>query len=414
MKLTRHPRPRAWLAAIAAVLLYGGTAAAAELSVCIDSSSPTAMMDTRLAQAVAQHEHAVLQIHRFNGSGDDDGFGLGHFNKLAGHSCDLVLGFPVDADSRSGGLPGLKASAPYGHTGFVLVTPAGSQAESLDQLPDGSSVAVTYQTAPNLYFVDHRNLVADVELSDAASLQALVEGKVKAAMLWEPSVRHYLAAQGGKARLHIHALHEPHAGFNLVALYDARHQAVADAFEQAVAAMQASGRLAGLLAPYARTGAAEPAHPHGTAWTSPGARTFARSCAGKTPVASKRRRQHRDESRPDDDALPALYTAAQADLGANKFKENCAVCHGPNLEGRAGPALKGPNFASPAAKFHVSDVFTILVHNMPASDPGSLAHDDYVQIMSFLLQQNGYPAGSKQLTYDEAIGSKVKLLYHGK
>ena len=44
---------------------------------------------------------------------------------------------------------------------------------------------------------------------------------------------------------------------------------------------------------------------------------------------------------------------------------------------------------------------------MPASNPGSLQHDDYVQIMAFLLQQNGYPAGAKELTFEDAGASKV-------
>jgi len=33
--------------------------------------------------------------------------------------------------------------------------------------------------------------------------------------------------------------------------------------------------------------------------------------------------------------------------------------------------------------------------------------------MAFLLQQNGYPAGNKTLTFDDATKSKVKLLYRG-
>lgn len=50
---------------------------------------------------------------------------------------------------------------------------------------------------------------------------------------------------------------------------------------------------------------------------------------------------------------------------------------------------------------------------MPATGPGSLPHDDYVEIMAFLLQRNGYPAGSEVLTFDEAKQSKVKLVYRG-
>jgi hypothetical protein len=50
---------------------------------------------------------------------------------------------------------------------------------------------------------------------------------------------------------------------------------------------------------------------------------------------------------------------------------------------------------------------------MPATQPGSLEHDDYVQIMAFLLQQNGYPAGSRALAFDSAQNSSVPLLYHG-
>ena len=112
-------------------------------------------------------------------------------------------------------------------------------------------------------------------------------------------------------------------------------------------------------------------------------------------------------------ALPALYTSEQADSGKQKYMTSCALCHGPTLEGRAGPALKGPNFASTKANFRVGDVFVIVSQNMPATAPGSLSHDDYVELMAFLLQQNGYPAGSKALTFDTAQRSKVKLLYHG-
>ncbi len=51
---------------------------------------------------------------------------------------------------------------------------------------------------------------------------------------------------------------------------------------------------------------------------------------------------------------------------------------------------------------------------MPSATPGSLPPDVYVAIMAFILQQNGYPAGSRELTYDEAMTSSVPIRYYGK
>ena len=37
-----------------------------------------------------------------------------------------------------------------------------------------------------------------------------------------------------------------------------------------------------------------------------------------------------------------------------------------------------------------------------------------VQIMAFILQQNGYPAGGRELVYEDAEKSTVPLRYYGK
>lgn len=393
----------AWLVGTAAVLLYGGSAGAAELSVCVDKTSPTAAMDISLAQAIATQEGSTLALHQFDGSGggDDDGFSLKEFNKLAKASCALVLGFPIDADAKNVP-PGLLATTPYGHTGFVLVTPKGSKATTLDELPKDSDVAVTYQTTPNLYFVTHPRVNADIHLTDADSLSALETGKVHAAMLWQPTVVRYLADKHESERFNYHALGERHAQFNLVALYDKEHAAAAQAFQGAISALQASGKLAKLLAPYAEIGTALPSNRGKSAMLKrgPTAASVDRRCGSKKKAPASA------------GPPPALYTAEQADSGKIKFLTYCAMCHGPTLEGRTGPSLKGPAFASVKADFHVKDVFSIVADNMPATAPGTLKHDDYVVIMAFLLQQNNYPAGSQALTYDDAKKSDVKLLYH--
>jgi len=39
----------------------------------------------------------------------------------------------------------------------------------------------------------------------------------------------------------------------------------------------------------------------------------------------------------------------------------------------------------------------VIANTMPQSDPGSLKPDEYSAVTAYILQQNGYPAGSAAL-----------------
>jgi len=98
-------------------------------------------------------------------------------------------------------------------------------------------------------------------------------------------------------------------------------------------------------------------------------------------------------------AKPALYTADQATAGAAVYSQACAACHGAQLEGVAAPALKGANFGemATAQSLTVDALLDVIANTMPQSDPGSLKPDDYAAVTAYILQQNGYPAGSTAL-----------------
>ena len=97
---------------------------------------------------------------------------------------------------------------------------------------------------------------------------------------------------------------------------------------------------------------------------------------------------------------PALYTAAQAALGAQIFAQSCATCHGAQLEGVAGPALKGTAFHQMAAAqaLNAQSLLTVISQSMPQDNPASLSPAQYAAIAAYILQQNGYPAGSADLS----------------
>jgi mono/diheme cytochrome c family protein len=106
-------------------------------------------------------------------------------------------------------------------------------------------------------------------------------------------------------------------------------------------------------------------------------------------------------------ATPALYSDAQAQKGVDAYETNCGMCHGANMEGAQGPTLLGQTLTSHYQT--VGDLMQFIVQNMPMSDPGSLAHDDYVDILAFVLQKNGWPSGNQRLTFADASASKVPL-----
>ncbi|GAC1400583.1 MAG: cytochrome c [Vulcanimicrobiaceae bacterium] len=105
------------------------------------------------------------------------------------------------------------------------------------------------------------------------------------------------------------------------------------------------------------------------------------------------------------------YSPAQAAAGMKSYGANCASCHGEKLEGGVGPALSGATLNTLAKNTHltVGDMFTFMSQQMPLNAPASLPKDQYAAIMAYVLKFNGYPAGSKDLTYATATDSKIVM-----
>ncbi|MFC2041941.1 c-type cytochrome [Chloroflexota bacterium] len=78
-----------------------------------------------------------------------------------------------------------------------------------------------------------------------------------------------------------------------------------------------------------------------------------------------------------------------AGVGENVFASRCAGCHGTTGGGGRGPAVIGSKAS--LGKYNTAQgLFDFVSTNMPKSNPGSLSHQDYLNVVSFLLVQNNY------------------------
>ena len=105
-----------------------------------------------------------------------------------------------------------------------------------------------------------------------------------------------------------------------------------------------------------------------------------------------------------------VYSAAQATRGEATFKKYCSGCHGDNLEGNFGPALSGQSFFDDFREDTLDPLFTFMRTNMPAAGivegatPAMFPDATYLELLSYVLKQNGIPEGAADLTADAVAG----------
>lgn len=91
------------------------------------------------------------------------------------------------------------------------------------------------------------------------------------------------------------------------------------------------------------------------------------------------------------------YSTEQAAQGQALFKQKCAVCHGANLQGGAGPALAGRQFFLRYKGKPLSALWSTIQTQMPLNAPGTLSSAQSLAVVAFILQKNGFPAGASPI-----------------
>jgi mono/diheme cytochrome c family protein len=120
--------------------------------------------------------------------------------------------------------------------------------------------------------------------------------------------------------------------------------------------------------------------------------------AGQEPAAGAQTRSVWD----------GVYTEQQAARAAGTFSTNCARCHGAEGGGgEDGRSLTGDAFWQSYRESTVDHLFTYVRENMPNGAGGSLSTSAYLDLVAFILNRNGFPAGAEELTEQSTIGVQI-------
>ncbi len=98
--------------------------------------------------------------------------------------------------------------------------------------------------------------------------------------------------------------------------------------------------------------------------------------------------------------LDGVFTQEQADRGQAAYTRNCSGCHQRDLNGTGGaPALRTVTFTERWREGYLSNLFHHMQTWMPPQDrKGSLPEQQYLDIVTYVLSMNEFPAGAKELT----------------
>ena len=105
-----------------------------------------------------------------------------------------------------------------------------------------------------------------------------------------------------------------------------------------------------------------------------------------------------------------IYTADQAERGAGIYAQRCGACHGAALNGTGeAPALVGGEFVSHWDTMTVGDLYDRVRTTMPQNDPMSMTREEYVDVLAFLLKNNGFPVGSQPMDKRSEVLSTIGI-----
>jgi mono/diheme cytochrome c family protein len=101
--------------------------------------------------------------------------------------------------------------------------------------------------------------------------------------------------------------------------------------------------------------------------------------------------------------LSGVYTTEQASRGKEVYAGYCINCH-------TAASHTGATFRKWWAGRRMSDLFEFVSGRMPKNEPGSLAPEEYADVIAYLMKMNVMPPGKAELPADATELQKIRIV----
>lgn len=164
--------------------------------------------------------------------------------QLYEHNCDFFMGLPTSIAESA---PRLILTRPYLRVGFVPVVKSDSTIASMDDLK-GEKVGVEMMTVADFYMF-RKGYARDLYRSQEEMFEALLGGKLHAAMMWLPVVDWEIKRHGG-APLRLLPIADAAIQFSLAIAVRKEDADLRDRIDEVLGGLEAKGVIAQTLSRY--------------------------------------------------------------------------------------------------------------------------------------------------------------------
>jgi cytochrome c5 len=98
----------------------------------------------------------------------------------------------------------------------------------------------------------------------------------------------------------------------------------------------------------------------------------------------------------------ATFSDAQADRGRDVFRAQCTECH-------YSSEFSDSQFKFKWSRRTAGSLYQMIQTQMPETAPGSLAPEQVVDIVSYILRMNGFEPGAAELAPDRVVLDAISL-----